>query len=98
MSIFSNKPRTAAQKAQGEKTRLIFRAAILVLLVFYLVLPLIRAYFDGEDYLPTGWQIAIIIFFVIAIGALSAVTINDYIKGKKSGRFDPEFYKDDEPK
>jgi len=96
MSLFGNRPRTAQQKAQWAKTRIMIRGAALVYIVFYVVLPMIRADVEEADAINPTLRIAIIVFFIVVCIALSIGTILEYIRNNKAGLYKAEAYTDDE--
>ena len=96
MSFFNRKGKSAEQKAQWAKTRLMLRGAVLVYLVFFIIVPLMNPETEDIDAMNPVTRYVIVAFFIIACGGLLAVTVKDYFQGKKSGLFDPETYEDDE--
>jgi len=95
MSFFGKSQKTAQQKAQWAKTRLMIRGAALIYLIVFIIIPMINPETEDIDTMAPAIRYAIITFFVIACAALVVVTIKDYIKGKEKGLFDPESYEDD---
>ena len=96
MSFFGKKGKTAEQKAQWAKTRLMLRGAVLVYLVFFIIVPLMNPETEDIDAMNPVTRYVIVACFIIACGGLLAVTVKDYFQGKKSGLFTPEAYEDDE--
>jgi len=95
MSFFNRKGKSAEQKAQWAKTRLMLRGAVLVYLVFFIIVPLMNPETEDIDAMNPVTRYVIVAFFIIACGGLLAVTVKDYFQGKKSGLFTPEAYEDD---
>jgi len=95
MSFFNKGGKTAEQKAQWAKTRLMLRGAVLVYLIFFIVIPMMNPETEDIDQISPAVRYAMVTFFVAACGGLSYITIKDYLNGKKEGRFSPEYYKDD---
>jgi len=93
MSFFGKKPKTAQQKAQMAKTRIMLRGVALIYIVFFIIVPMIQA--DSGDMDPL-LRYAIIAFFIIASGVLAVLTALEYIRGNKAGRYKEEGYTDDE--
>ena len=93
MSFFGKKPKTAQQKAQMAKTRIMLRGAALFYVVFFIIVPMIRA--DSGDMDPV-LRYAIIAFFIIACGVLIVLTVMEYMRGQKAGHYNEEGYTDDE--
>jgi len=96
MSLFGNRPRSAQQKAQWAKTRLVLRGAALAYLVVFIIIPMINPKPEDIDAMNPIVRYAIIAFFIIACGGLIIVTIRDYFRSQKNGLFSPEAYEDDE--
>ena len=97
MSFFGKGQKTAQQKAQWAKTRLMLRGAALVYLVVFIVIPMINPETEDIDSMSPMVRYAIIAFFILACGGLAVATIMDYIKGQQKGLFSPEAYEDDKP-
>jgi len=95
MSFFGKKGKTAEQKAQWAKTRLMLRGAALVYLVVFIVIPLMNPETEDIDAMNPTTRYIIVAFFIIACGTLLFVTVKDYFQGKKAGLFSPEAYEDD---
>ena len=96
MSLFGNKPRTAQQKAQWAKTRIMIRAAALLYVVFYIVIPMIRNEVEEADAINPTLRIVIIVLFVVVCTALIIGTVVEYIRNNKAGLYKAEAYTDDE--
>ena len=96
MALFGNKPKSAQQKAQWAKTRILLRAVCLVYLIFYVIVPLIRTPQDGEEAIDPVLRIIIIAVFVIVTGVFSVLTILEYLRNRKEGRYEAGAYEDDE--
>ena len=95
MSFFGKKGKTAEQKAQWAKTRLMLRGAALVYLVVFIVIPLMNPETEDIDAMNPTTRYIIVAFFLIACGGLLFVTLKDYLHAKKAGLFSPEAYEDD---
>ena len=96
MSFFGKKPKTAQQKAQMAKTRIILRGAALVFLVFYVIVPMINPEIEDVEGMHPALRYGILVFFIAATAALAVVTVLDYFRDKKAGRFEADAYTDDE--
>ena len=94
MSIFGNKPRTAQQKAQSAKMRLMIRLVACLYLVFYIIIPMLRDAPD-DDSMPLVWRVIIITFFIISVGVVAGISLKEYLIKRKTGGFKPEAYEDD---
>jgi len=96
MALFGNKPKSAQQKAQWAKTRLLLRTVCLVYLVFYVIVPLIRTPAEGEEALDPVLRYIIIAVFIIVTGVFSALTGLEYYRNRKAGLYNADAYEDDE--
>jgi len=95
MTFFNKKGKTAEQKAQWAKTRLMLRGAVLIYLVIFIIVPLMNPGAEDIDAINPVTRYIMAGFFIIACGGLLAVTVKDYFQGKKTGLFTPEAYTDD---
>jgi len=96
MSFFKSKPRTAAQKAQQVKSRLMVRGAALAYLIFFIIIPMFRLEPEEAEAMNPTLRYGILAFFILASAALVVLTLLDFIRGRKNGIFSPESYEDDE--
>ena len=94
MSFFSNKPRTAQQKAQGAKMRMMIRLVAIGYLVFYIIVPMIRDAPD-DDSIPMFWRIVIIVFFIAAVSVIGVISAVEFITKQKTGGYKADAYEDD---
>jgi len=96
MGFFLGGPRTAEQKAKSAKSRILFRAAALAFIVFYVIIPMINLEPEAaEEINPALRYLAIVGFSLGAIG-VGIVSAREYIKSKKAGLFEASAYTDDE--
>jgi hypothetical protein len=96
MAVFQRKPKTAGQKAQWEKTRLIVRGAVLVFVFVYIIVPLLGTVPEDESSMSPTVRYIIVAVFTVAVAVLTVITILEYFRYKKSGLYDAAAYKDDE--
>jgi len=96
MSLFGNKPRTAQQKAQWAKTSIMLRAAALFYVVFFVIVPMLTPSVEEAEQMDPVLRYVILAFFIIACGYLTIVSILEYYRNSKSGRYNAEAYTDDE--
>ena len=95
MSLFRKRPKTAQQKAQMAKSRIMIRALAIAFLVWYVIIPFINMGPEDIEEVGAVLRYVVIVFFILACVAVAALTIHDYIKDKKAGKFDPASYTDD---
>ena len=96
MSLFGNKPRTAQQKAQWAKTSIMLRAAALFYVVFFVIVPMLTPSVEEAEQMDPVLRYVILAFFIIACGYLTIVSILEYYRNSKSGRYNADAYTDDE--
>ena len=96
MSLFSSRPKTAHQKAQWAKTRIVLRVIALLYVVFYVIIPMLDPDIEDVEAIHPALRYGILAFFILACAALIVGTIIEYVKGNKSGKFKAESYTDDE--
>ena len=96
MSLFGKKARTAQQKAQWAKTRIMLRAIALLYFIFYILIPLINPSAEDAAAINTTLRWVIVVVFSIAAVALVTQTTMEYIRNHKAGNYKAEAYTDDE--
>jgi flagellar biosynthesis/type III secretory pathway M-ring protein FliF/YscJ len=96
MALFGNKPKTAQQKSQWAKSRLILRGACLVFIVFYVIFPLMNPAPEDADAMNPTLRYIIVAVFIVIVAAFTVLTVLEYFRYKKAGLYEAEGYKDDE--
>ena len=96
MSFFGKKPRTAQQKAQWAKTRVMFRGIALLYLVFYIIVPMLNPDVEDVESMHPALRYGILVFFIVVCTFLIITTIVEYYRSNKAGLYKPEAYTDDE--
>jgi len=96
MSFFGKKPKSAQQKAQMAKTRIMLRGVALVFLIFYVILPMIDADVEDVESMHPMLRYGILAFFIIACIWLVIATVLEYVRNKKAGLYTADGYEDDE--
>ena len=96
MSFFGKRPKTAQQKAQMAKTRIMLRAVALGFLVFYVIIPMIDPDIEDVEGMHPMLRYGILAFFIIACLGLAILTIQEFVRSRKAGLYDAAAYKDDE--
>jgi len=96
MSLFGNKPKTAQQKAQWAKTRVMIRGVALVYVVFYVIVPMFNMDIEEAESMHPALRYSVIAFFILVCTALIISTIVEFLRGQKDGRYKAEAYTDDE--
>jgi len=95
MALFGKKPRTAQQKAQWAKTRIMIRAAALIYIVVYILVPLINPSPEDVESINPVLRWAIVAAFAIATVAIGIQTTLEFIRNNKAGNYKAEAYTDD---
>jgi len=96
MGFFGKKSRTAHQKAQWEKTRLMLRIVAVFFVVFYVIVPFFNMTPDEIEEVGPIFRYIVIVGFIIACVGISVLTLFEYMKNKKAGKYDASAYTDDE--
>ena len=96
MSFFKPRPRTAQQKAQTAKTRLMFRGVAIIFIVFYVIVPMLNSESELAQEVSATVRYLTAAGFSLAVIGLGTVTVLEYFKSKKAGLFDAKAYTDDE--
>ena len=96
MALFGNKPKTAHQKAQRAKTRIMLRAIALLYVIFYIIIPMIDNRTEEFEAVHPAFRYGVLAFFIIVCVYLSVTTILEYIRNNKAGLYKAEAYTDDE--
>ena len=95
MSLFGNKPKSAQQKAQWAKTRIMIRAIVILYFIFYILIPLINTAPEDAEVMNPILRWSIVAVFSIAAVALGAQTAMEYFRNQKAGNYKAEAYTDD---
>ena len=95
MALFGKKPRSAQQKAQWAKTRIMIRAAALAYIIFYVLIPLINASPEDVESMNPILRWSIVVAFGVVTAALIVQTTLEYIRNQKAGNYKAEAYTDD---
>ena len=96
MSFFGRKPKTAQQKAQMAKTRILLRGLALGFLIYYVIIPMFNPSIEDVEAMHPALRYGILAFFIIASAGLTITTILEYIRNKKAGLYEADAYTDDE--
>ena len=96
MSFFGKKPRTAQQKAQSAKTRILLRSIALGYVIFYIVIPMMSPDFEEAESMHPALRYGVLAFFIVVCTALVIGTVLEFIRNRKAGLYNADAYEDDE--
>jgi len=96
MGFFRAGSRTAEQKAKNAKTRILFRVLALSFIVFYVIVPMLNPASEIAEETSPALRYLTAAGFSIAVIVVGIVTVREYIREKKAGRYDAAAYTDDE--
>ena len=96
MGLFGNKKRTAQQKANMAKSRIMLRAVAIGFIVFYVIVPILNPADEDAYALDPVVRYITGAAFIVAAIVITVLTVLEYIRGKKTGRYDAKGYEDDE--
>ena len=95
MPFFKKRPRTAQQKAQRTQMRIFAKLACCAYIVFYVIIPLLRAPAEEESMSPE-LRYGISAAFIVAVAVIAVLTVREIVLFWKAGLFTADAYEDDE--